>query len=175
MNIGQMLQNGKPQDEWYTPTYAVYPLVPYLKPNSTILCPFDQEISAFVRVLHSVGHTIWYEHIKDGRDFFTITPDEVKHVDYVISNPPYSVKDKVYQHLFLLDRPFAMLVGGVGLFEGARHSMFSHREVEVMWLYPRVSYFNQEWDEIGSPPFQSVYVCSRVLPKPHIFTTMQKR
>lgn len=29
-------------DEWYTPREAVEPIIKYLKPNSTIWCPFDK-------------------------------------------------------------------------------------------------------------------------------------
>ncbi len=32
-------------DEFYTPVYAIEPLIKYLKPGSTIWCPFDTEIS----------------------------------------------------------------------------------------------------------------------------------
>ena len=28
-------------DEYYTPAYAVYPIMKKLKPNSKIWCPFD--------------------------------------------------------------------------------------------------------------------------------------
>ena len=34
-----------PNDEFYTPYYAIEPLLKYLKPNSKILCPFDTEES----------------------------------------------------------------------------------------------------------------------------------
>lgn len=35
----------KTTDEWYTPESAVYPIMPYIKENSTIWCPFDKEDS----------------------------------------------------------------------------------------------------------------------------------
>jgi hypothetical protein len=30
-------------DETYTPYYAVDPIIKYLKPNTTVWCPFDKE------------------------------------------------------------------------------------------------------------------------------------
>ena len=30
-----------PNDEFYTPNYAIEPLLKHLKPNSKIWCPFD--------------------------------------------------------------------------------------------------------------------------------------
>ncbi|MCD1025732.1 hypothetical protein [Enterococcus sp. SMC-9] len=42
-------------DEWYTPEYAVIPILEYLKPNSTIWCPFDLPHSNYVKVLNEGG------------------------------------------------------------------------------------------------------------------------
>lgn len=38
-------------DEFFTPKYAVDPILKYLKPNSTIWCPFDKGFSEYVKVL----------------------------------------------------------------------------------------------------------------------------
>ena len=53
-----------------------------------------------------------------GGDFFKIRPKG--NIDYVISNPPYSLKTEVFERLFKLGTPFAMLVGVVGLFESQK-------------------------------------------------------
>lgn len=42
---------GSKNDEFYTPYYAIEPLLKYIKPNSTIWCPFDTNDSQFVKVL----------------------------------------------------------------------------------------------------------------------------
>lgn len=57
-------------DEWYTPAYAVYPIVKYLKPNSVIWCPFDTEESEFVKVLKKLSFTVIFSHIKSGGGLF---------------------------------------------------------------------------------------------------------
>ena len=77
-------------------------------------------------------------------------------MDYVISNPPYSVKGKVFKRLFEIGKPFAMLVGVVGLFESEeRFSMFNENDFEIMYLNRRVSYFKDFSDQKPSlnPPF----------------------
>lgn len=38
-------------DEFYTPLYAIAPILKYLKPNSAIWCPFDTRDSLFVKEL----------------------------------------------------------------------------------------------------------------------------
>lgn len=36
-------------DEYYTPSYAVVPIMKYLEPHSTIWCPFDTVESNYVK------------------------------------------------------------------------------------------------------------------------------
>jgi hypothetical protein len=97
--------------------------------------------------------------------------------DYIISNPPYSLKGEVLERLFNLDKPFAMLVGVVGLFESQkRFEMFSRNDFEIMYLNKRVSYFKDYADEKPSlnPPFSSVYLCKDILPKQIVFEEIDK-
>lgn len=56
-------------DEYYTPSYAIYPIIKYLKKGSTIWCPFDKEESNFVQVLTKEGFNVIYGHIETGQDF----------------------------------------------------------------------------------------------------------
>lgn len=164
-----------PNDEFYTPNYAIEPLLKYIKPHSVIWCPFDTIESNFVKLLTKNGHTVINSHIGDGKDFFTEpTP---KNTDYIISNPPYSLKTQVFKRLFELGKPFAMLVGVVGLFESQdRFNMFKDNEFEIMYLNKRVSYFRSYKSQITdlNPPFSSVYLTSGVLPTKMVFEKINK-
>lgn len=42
-------------DEFYTPIYAIEPILKYLKPNAKIWCPFDTDESLFVRAFKEGG------------------------------------------------------------------------------------------------------------------------
>lgn len=153
--------NYNKNDEWYTPRYAVYPIIKYLKPGATIWCPFDKEDSNFVRVLTERGFKVLYGHIETGQDFFTV---DVPVCDYIVSNPPYSLKGEVMDRLFKIGKPFAMLVNMSGIFDAkARFELFKNNRVEVLWLSPRVNYINPITHTQKSVPFQSGYVCSHVL------------
>ena len=139
-----------------------------------IWCPFDTEDSLFVKLFRQAGYQVIATHIANGQDFFTIDPPKC---DYIISNPPYSVKGEVLQRLFDLGIPFAMLVGVVGLFESQkRFDMFREHEFEIMYLNRRISYFKDYTEQKPSlnPPFSSVYVCQGVLPKQIVFEEIQK-
>jgi len=115
MKLDQVAASGN--DEFYTPAYAVTPLLRYIPPTAKIWCPFDTEESHIVSELEKHGCHVEYTHLKYGQDFFNM-PTKV--CDYIISNPPYSLKTEVFTRLFQLELPFAMLVGVVGLFESEK-------------------------------------------------------
>jgi hypothetical protein len=84
----------------------------------------------------------------------------------------------VLQRLFDIGKPFAMLVGVVGLFESQeRFEMFRENEFEIMYFNRRVAYFQSYQDPKPSlnPPFSSVYVCHRMLPEKMVFEEIEKR
>ena len=164
-------------DEFYTPKYAVRPIVKYLKEKGfrRIWCPFDTENSLFVRVLNKEGFEVVFSHIESGQNFFEM---EMFSCDCIVSNPPYSIKGEVLEYLFESRKPFAMLVGIVGLFESKkRFSMFKSNDFEVLYLDKRVAYFKDYNDQKPSlnPPFSSVYLCSQLLPKQICFECIDKK
>ena len=70
-----------------------------------------------------------------------------------------------------------MLVGVVGLFESQRRfNLFKSNEFEIMYFNKRVAYFKDYADEKPSlnPPFSSVYICSKMLPKQIMFEEINK-
>lgn len=166
---------GSGNDEFYTPRYAIEPILKYVEKGKTVWCPFDTEDSLFVKMLNENGNKVINTHLSKGQDFFLIEPEE--EYDYIISNPPYSLKGEVLQRLFDLKKPFAMLLGVVGIFESQkRFNMFKNNNFEVMYMNKRVAYF-KDYDEQKpslNPPFSSVYICSGMLPKQIVFEEIRK-
>lgn len=169
---------GSKNDEFYTPLYAVEPILKYIKPNSKIWCPFDTKESLFVKKLKEKRHSVIATHIKEGGDFFELVESEIcDWCDCIVSNPPYSLKGEVLQKLFDSGKPFAMLLGVVGLFESQkRFNMFKNNDFEIMYLNKRVAYFKSYEEQKPSlnPPFSSVYLCHGLLPKQIIFEEIKK-
>lgn len=158
-------------DELYTPAYGVKPILKYLKPNSNILCPFDDESSNYYKVLTSAGHNVIVSHQWDGKDFFDYTKDEIAGFDYIISNPPYSEKDKILKRLYELGKPFAMLLPTTTLEGKARNKLYKQYGIEVLIPNTRINFM----EEIGkSSYFHTSYFCSGVLPEQMIFTELNK-
>jgi hypothetical protein len=168
---------GATSDEYYTPRYAVKPLLKYLKPTSNIWCPFDTDESEFVKVLRDDGkHAVYNTHIKTGDDFFkTEVPDDTQ---YIISNPPFSMKNEVFERLYEIGLPFAILIVVNGLFESEeRFTMFRENAVELMFFSGRINYFQTVFKTkiFTSPPFSSVFACSKLLPKQIVFEDVNKK
>ena len=164
-----------PNDEFFTPRYAIEPLLKYLEPHSTIWCPFDIAESNYVKIFENNGHKVIYSHINNNQDFFEMSiPDS----DYIISNPPYSLKYEVFKRLFEIGRPFAMLVGVVGLFESQkRFELFAENDFEIMYFNKRVSFFRNYEDPQPklNPPFSSVYITKDILPNRIVFEKINKK
>ena len=178
MKMDKVANSGN--DEFYTPKYAIEPLLKYIPSGSKVWCPFDTEQSLFYKVLKDHGCEVKVTHLSAGKDFF-VSEDTNKYsdwCDYIISNPPYSLKAEVFARLFEIGKPFAMLVGVVGLFESQkRFTMFKENEFEIMYFDKRVAYFKDYNDEKPSlnPPFSSVYLCSKILPKQIVFENINKQ
>lgn len=168
---------GSGNDEFYTPNYAILPLVKYLNLNNyyKIHCPFDTEESNYYKLLSDNGFEVKTSHIQNGEDFFE---QDFSWCDVIISNPPYSLKAEVFEKLFRLNKPFAMLVGVVGLFESSkRFNMFKNNNFEIMYFDKRISYFKNYQDQKPSlnPPFSSVYICNNLLNNKIVFEEINKK
>ena len=142
-------------------------------------CPFDTDESLFVKILREHGCDVIATHIDDGGDFFELVDSDIcEWADYIVSNPPYSLKTEVLETLFATGKPFAMLVGVVGLFESQRRfDMFKNNIFEIMYMNRRVAYFKDYKEQKPSlnPPFSSVYVCHGMLPSQIVFEEIVKK
>lgn len=162
-------------DEFYTPVYAILPILKYLNPWSMVWCPFDTQDSNFVKILSESWYNVVYTHIWQWVDFFNC---EIPNCDYIISNPPYSLKAEVFDRLFKIWKPFAMLVWVVWLFESQkRFDMFRNNKFEIMYMSRRIAYFRDYTEHKPSlnPPFSSVYLCSNILTKQIVFEEIIKK
>lgn len=149
------------KDEYYTPRILVEPILKYIKPNSTVWCPFDTENSEFVIMLKEAGHKVIYSHIWYGQDFFTYTPDE--DYDYIVSNPPFSLKLEVFKRLYALNKPFAMICGLPILNYQEIGEFFLDKDLQLLIVDKKVSF------DGNTASFNNSYFCYKMLPKDLMF------
>ena len=164
------------KDEYYTPSILVDAIIPYLKTNPntfdippeklTIWCPFDTENSEFVIRLKEAGFNVIYTHIWRGQDFFNYEPEEEYH--YIVSNPPFTLKLKVFERLFELGKPFAMVMGLPILNYQEVGSFFLHhqqndRNLQLLIVNKKVSF------DGNTASFNNSYFCWNVLENDIVF------
>lgn len=160
-------KTNKQSDEYYTPDYAVIPILKYLKPGSVIWCPFDTKNSSYSRIFQENGFKVITTHIDNGENFFFYEPD--CHYDVIISNPPFSCKDLILKRLQELGKPYAILLPLPTLQGQSRFEYLINSEVLV--FNKRINFY---LDEKQTKPttgvsFASVYVCKNFLPEKLIF------
>ena len=100
----------------------------------------------------------------------------IKHrggVDCIVSNPPFSKRDKVFLRLYELGLPFAMIMNNNGLFDSkARYELFKKNNFELLIPKGRMRFFDETMEVKNSPNFQSIYVCNGILPQTIEFVDM---
>ena len=177
LNIGYLTcGTDAASDEVITPRYAVEPLIKYVKVKGykNILCPFDKEHSQYVRVLKREGFNVSYSH-KETKDFFSYTKEEIKDIDIIISNPPFSLKDKVLNRLYELGKPFAILLPQNSLQSKYRTSLFMKYGLEYLGFDSRICFYtcgDLSTIKMGNH-FASGYFCHNVLPEKLIFEKLE--
>ena len=160
----------KESDEVYTPSYAVKPIIKYIKPGSIVWCPFDTVDSAYVEELNAAGFTVIYSHIDNGQNFFEYEPDEY---DVIISNPPFSIKDDILRRLNELNKPYAMLMPLPAL-QGQKRFKYL-KGSQALIFDKRINYFkNLKTKEIQKGiSFASIYICKNFLPSDLLFEELK--
>ena len=114
-----------------------------------------------------------YSHIETGTDFFEI--DNLTDYDAVVSNPPFSKRQKILERLFASGVPFALIMNFNGLFDcKSRWQMFRDNPFELLIPCGRMHFFNEN-GEGNSPNFQSIYVCKGMLDKQIEFVNLITR
>lgn len=137
LNIGY-LSSDKTDNELYTPFYAVDPIIKYLPKDKIIWCPFDEEWSAFYTRFKELGYKTIRSSLKDGQDFFKFEPSSW---DIIISNPPFSIKDKIIERLYSFDKPFAVLLP-LNSLQGKTRYKYFEQGIQLLSFDSRICYHN---------------------------------
>lgn len=156
----------KESDETYTPAYAIKPILKYIPKNKIVWCPFDTQESEYVKLIQKNGNTVIFSHIDEGKDFFSYEPEKY---DCIVSNPPFSLKDKVLKRLYELDMPYAILLPIPSL-QGQKRFPYI-KDCEALIFDKRINYYKDyKTKEVQKGvSFGSFYLCRKMLPERLIF------
>ena len=154
----------KNNDELYTPSYMIYPILKYVSKDKIIWCPFDKEESNYVKVLKKENYKIIYSHIETGQDFFEYEPKEY---DLIISNPPFSKKLKIFNRLWKLNKPFAILMCLPCLnYQEIGNFFYNNSGLQLLIFDKKVSFNGNQ------SSFNTSYFCKDFLPRDLMFETL---
>ena len=95
--------------------------------------------------------------------FFNYEP---KKWDIIVSNPPFSIKDKVLERLYSFNKPFAVLLPLNSLQGKTRYKYFKDG-IQILSFDARICYHNKEHMDsvVKGSPFATAYFCRDLLPK----------
>lgn len=171
LNVGY-LTSDKQNDELYTPRYAVEPIMKYIPKDKRIWCPFDTTESEFVKTATKMGYDVVHSHVFEGKDFFEYEPENY---DVIVSNPPFSCKDKVLKRLYELKKPFALLLPLNSLQGNTRYKYFK-QGIQILCFDKRIGFYTPTHMDspVEGSPFASAYFCRDILPNDLIIEELIK-
>ena len=133
-------------DDFQTPKEAIYPLLNYLKKDWIIWeCATGKR--NLENALMELGYIVFGTDILSGHDFLTWKPKEF---DCIITNPPYSLKEKFLERCYQLGKPFALLLPLTTFETRKRQSLFKKYGVQVIFFDKRINFETPSGNGSGS-------------------------
>lgn len=157
----KVLYSAGNNDECYTPSYAVKPILKYIPKDAVVWCPFDTEQSEFVKQI-STTNPVVSSHIESGQDFFSYEPEQW---DLIISNPPFTNKRKFFERALSFNKPFALIMTNTWLNDSAPKQLFKDKDLQLLMFDKRMKFVSPDGRDNNKITFSSSYYCWNFLPK----------
>jgi len=135
------LRQGSP-DDFQTPPEALNPLLPYLNKDWTIWEPAAGR-GYLADKLEELGFDVvatdkFYD--ADGDVAFDFLIDKPVQFDCIITNPPFSLKQKFLERCYQLEVPFALLLPLTTFETKKRQELFKKYGLEVIFFDKRINF-----------------------------------
>jgi hypothetical protein len=145
-------------DNLFTPVKAMKPLLKYIpKDRSKVFWECcDPGGSNITKVLREEGYDVIESDIVNGFDFFEDYQEQ--HFDMVITNPPYSLKNKFIDRCYEYGKPFALLLPLTALEGKARGNLFRRYGMSVLVLDSRLDFTGK-----GANWFATAWFCWNII------------
>ena len=159
--------NGR-SDEFMTPEYAIKPLLPFLKEDMIIWeCAWGG--GSLAKHLRKKGFEVIGENVKD---FLNVNTKF--YFDIIVTNPPYSIKDKFLEKAFELGKPFAFLMPLTTLEGLKRGELFRKHGIQLIIPNRRINFITPSGKGSGAW-FQTAWFCWKMnLPKDLNFVELER-
>ena len=152
----------------YTPFYATKLIAPYLYGRVWECACGEGHITT---VLEHYGMEVVETDIALGQDFLEtwIAPPDV---DFIVTNPPFSLKDEFLKHCYEFEIPFALLLPLTAIGGVERGKYFAEYGLELLIPDRRINFIYDNAKKACW--FHSAWFCWNVLPEQLIFKTMER-
>jgi len=141
-------------DGWNTPAYAWKAIAHLIPKDKVIWEPFllNNISSTSVEDLKDLGFQVIGDHTVD---FFNADFGDV-----IVSNPPYSIKKKIFERLALLDKPFILILPIATI--SKQFVRFLKRDLIQLIITPKRMHFVKENIESSRAWFDTCYFCYKM-------------
>ncbi len=139
---------GSKNDNYTTPKEAWELIFQYVSKTKRVWQPFFNEGTAG-EYLKELNINSYHE----DKDFFEYEPE----FDYLIDNPPYSIKEKIFKRCIELDKPFALLLPMDTLERRYFKKMFNGKDLTIIIPNKRFNFYGGE--NKGTAPFKTAWFC----------------
>ena len=144
------------------PEIALPPILKYVGKEHKIWSPSAGK-GRMVDYMRGQGYQVIGTDILTGFDFIDpMAP--VPDYDFIIENPPYSIKDKYLQRCYDLGKPFALLMPITALGEQARVAMYAKYGIQILLPSERTLFITPNGTE-GGGWFFAAWFCWKFLPE----------
>lgn len=164
------MQAGAP-DDFQTPDYALDILIPWLN-KELIIWECAAGKGNIVKYLGSKGFNIKGSDVLTGVNFLT---SKMESFDCIITNPPYSLKDKFLARCYDLGKPFALLMPLTALEGQERQSLYRKYGIQLLVPDRRINFYTPTGKNTGSWFLTGWYTWKMNLPHDINFVEMTKK
>ena len=128
-------------DELYTPTEAIIPILKYLDKEKIYWECTDFGESNITKVLQKNGFKV----IHTSKNEVDFLKDKVNFkFDVIITNPPYSLKNEFLQKCYEYNKPFMLLLPLTALEGKERGKLYREKGIELIVLDKRINFMKEK-------------------------------
>ena len=156
ISVLQKINSNSESDECYTPNVALDPLLKYINKKHTI---YEATSGISLKIVNYLKHKGYKVIASEGRDYLK---DTLPEYDIMITNPPYSIKDKFIEKSYEIGKPFALLLPVASIQGIKRNKLFNKYGIDLIVLNKRIDFTGK-----GSPHFGVAWFTWKILDKTH--------
>lgn len=155
-------------NDFQTPKEAINPLLPYLN-KDWIIWECASGNGNLVKSFTEKGFSVIESDILTGKNFLTYEP---LRFDCIITNPPFSIKQKFLERAYELDKPFAFLLPLTTLETAKRQELFKKYGLQIILFDKRINFETPDGMNNNSSWFATAWFTNKLnLPKELNYTT----